>query len=236
MLLYIVRHGEPIYSPVESLTPLGKRQAEAVGRRLCLHGIDEIYTSPLTRAKETAQPLCEMLHKEAKVEEWASENFACEYFSYFDEEKGKNVWAIYGPSAGMKNVEAINNDEWFDVPPFNKTKAREGWAILKEKSDAFTASLGYEREGLIYKIKEPSNKKIAMFCHHGFGTTWLSYLLGIPPFLFWTTFDITHTGVVILEFRNNKDGYTAPKCLSFDDVSHIYAENLPFVNSGGIKL
>ena len=33
MLLFYLRHGDPIYSP-DSLTPLGQRQAEALGRRL----------------------------------------------------------------------------------------------------------------------------------------------------------------------------------------------------------
>ena len=41
MILYYVRHGDPIYNP-DSLTPLGQRQAEAVGKRLALYGIDEV--------------------------------------------------------------------------------------------------------------------------------------------------------------------------------------------------
>ena len=34
MLLYIVRHGDPIYE-TDSLTERGKLQAEAVGKRMC---------------------------------------------------------------------------------------------------------------------------------------------------------------------------------------------------------
>ena len=59
MLLYYVRHGDPIYSP-DSLTPLGERQAEAIGRRLAGCGIHRVFTSTSNRAKMTAQPLCEM--------------------------------------------------------------------------------------------------------------------------------------------------------------------------------
>ena len=44
MLLFYIRHGDPIYNP-DSLTPLGHRQAEAVAKRLALYGIDEIYAS-----------------------------------------------------------------------------------------------------------------------------------------------------------------------------------------------
>ena len=44
MILYYVRHGDPIYNP-DSLTELGKRQAEAVAKRLAVHGIDKIFAS-----------------------------------------------------------------------------------------------------------------------------------------------------------------------------------------------
>ena len=37
MLLFLIRHGDPIYDP-DSLTPLGKKQAEAVAKRLALYG------------------------------------------------------------------------------------------------------------------------------------------------------------------------------------------------------
>lgn len=43
MLLFYVRHGDPIYNP-DSLTPLGERQAEAVAKRLALHGVMQTMT------------------------------------------------------------------------------------------------------------------------------------------------------------------------------------------------
>ncbi len=48
MLLYYIRHGDPIYNP-DSLTLLGHRQAEAVAKRLSVHVIDEIYASTSNR-------------------------------------------------------------------------------------------------------------------------------------------------------------------------------------------
>ena len=39
----------------------------------------------------------------------------------------------------------------------------------------------------------------------------------------WAGFHYTHTGVTVLEFRNNADGFTAPKCLCYSDMSHLYA-------------
>ena len=53
MLLYFIRHGDPIYNP-DSLTPLGERQAEAVAKRLALFGVNKIYASTSNRAILTA--------------------------------------------------------------------------------------------------------------------------------------------------------------------------------------
>ena len=63
MLLFYVRHGDPIYNP-DSLTDLGHEQAKALAKRLMLHGIDEIYASTSTRATQTAIPTAKLLKKE----------------------------------------------------------------------------------------------------------------------------------------------------------------------------
>lgn len=67
MLLYIVRHGDPIYE-TDSLTDRGRRQAEAVGKRLLDAKIDRIFSSPMGRAKETAEPACRLLGIEKQIE------------------------------------------------------------------------------------------------------------------------------------------------------------------------
>ena len=67
----------------------------------------------------------------------------------------------------------------------------------------------------------PVEERIAVFCHQGFGLSWLSHLLRIPPNIFWAEFDITHTGVTVLHFSNRKCGRTVPKCLCLSDMSHL---------------
>ena len=74
MLFYLIRHADPIYNP-DSITDLGKRQAEAVAKRLALHGIDEIYSSPMIRAIQTAKPLSEIIKKPINIEDWTFECF-----------------------------------------------------------------------------------------------------------------------------------------------------------------
>lgn len=70
MILYCVRHGESTYnvegrlqgqSDEPRLSPLGRKHAEALTDTLGRLDIDAIYSSPLTRAMETAQPLADAL-------------------------------------------------------------------------------------------------------------------------------------------------------------------------------
>jgi probable phosphoglycerate mutase len=75
MVLFVIRHGDPIYDP-DTLTPKGMRQAEALGKRFSVNGLDRIYSSPNGRAQETARPTCELLKKEAVILDWTSENHA----------------------------------------------------------------------------------------------------------------------------------------------------------------
>ena len=60
MRIIFVRHGEPDYAR-DCLTPTGKRQAAAAARRLEREGIQEIYASPMGRARETAQFTADLL-------------------------------------------------------------------------------------------------------------------------------------------------------------------------------
>jgi broad specificity phosphatase PhoE len=66
-MLYLVRHGETDYHVQKralgridaSLNGLGLEQAELVGEALKRMNIQGIYSSPLLRCRQTAQPLCE---------------------------------------------------------------------------------------------------------------------------------------------------------------------------------
>ncbi|MCL1832510.1 MAG: histidine phosphatase family protein [Oscillospiraceae bacterium] len=225
MLLYIIRHGEPDYEN-DCLTENGTKQAAALAERLCTHGFHEIYSSPLGRAVQTAQPTCERLGLPYKIEDWMSESTAWSELSVSDK-AGARQWAF-----SCQNTRLIEKpytvEDWHTNPAFAECESAEGgFRRITTASDEFMARLGYVRERGIYRITAPSEKRIAAFCHHGFGTTWLSHLLSIPPHIFWAGFDIAHSSVTILEFKNTPDGYTAPTCVCLSDVSHIYKAQLP---------
>ena len=47
---------------------------------------------------------------------------------------------------------------------------------------------------------------------------------------------MNHSSVTILEFKNNPDGLTSPRCLGLSDISHIYADRLPLQFENQIDL
>jgi len=229
MLLFIVRHGEPIYGP-DTLTPKGKLQAQAAAKRLAVHGLDKIFSSPLGRAKETAQPSCELMNLPCEIEDWMSENTAWDALSSVDE-KGVRRWVFHHPgrTAVFKNSDNLNlGADWHTADCYDGIDAKAGYQRICDASDDFFARLGFERiEGSgIYKVNEPKFKRVAAFCHQGFGLTWISHILGIPPHVFWSSFDITHSGVTIIKFSESRPE-CAPICLSLSDTSHIYGDRLP---------
>ena len=228
MLLFYIRHGDPIYSP-DSLTPLGKRQAEAIGKRLAVYGIDEIYSSTSERAYLTAVPTAEILKKDITQLDFCNEKYAWEEFTVdFD---GRKEWVFFVPELRKAfcspEVTTLGN-KWYDYPEFSQYKFKNGIERINREVDSFFKTLGYEhqRDKKIYIEKEPNNKRIALFAHQGFGISFLSSVLDIPYPLFTTHFDMCHTGMTVIDFTAY-DGIIVPKVLTLSNDSHLYREGLP---------
>ena len=224
MLLYIIRHADPIYNP-DTLTHKGKLQALALSKRLAVHGLDKIYSSPMGRALETAKPTSELLGLPINVEKWTRE-IADRFTVTMPDGNGK--FAVNVENTIYRSDENLNlGTEWHTADIFSSINAREEYDKLCDYSDEFLARHGYKRENGIYKITGANNDRIAVFSHGGLIAMWLSHLLNIPPHIFMAGIGINHTGVTIIEFENRESGYTAPYCLGLSDISHIYKENLP---------
>lgn len=223
MLLYIVRHGDPIYNP-DSLTELGKLQAQAVAKRLALHGIDRIYSSPLIRAQQTAEPTAILTKKEIVIEPFFSENNAVKYF--WDRRDDKNKWIMITMQGVFRSTVKKYGENWFEDPRYEGMPVKEGRDFFLKNSDRFFESLGYkhDRENCKYITENPSNERIAVFCHAGFGISWLATILDIPLPVMWANFDISHTDVTVVDFVGKE---CTPKVLTHSNDSHLYKEGLP---------
>lgn len=234
MLLYIVRHGDPIYE-TDTLTERGKLQAEAVGKRIYDSKIDRIFSSPMGRAKETADPACRLLGLEKNIEEWTHE-IGDERLTPFPDGKMKSISFIQNTYYLENGNINLPYEKSFDCAGINQSDMKSAVRFIEEHGNEFLERLGYKEENGVYRILRENNEKVALFCHAAFSRAWLSVLLHIPLHIMWSSFSYTHTGVTILEFKNNPNGFTAPQCLCFSDVSHLYAEKLDLVHNNRVEM
>jgi probable phosphoglycerate mutase len=228
MLLYLVRHGDPIYV-TDTLTERGVLQAEAVGKRIAASGITDIYSSPMGRAKMTAEPSCRLLGLEYKVEDWAHE-VEDERLTPYPDGKLKSVTVLQNTVLRENGNIDLPYDRSLECTGINESNMKPAIDRIVNGGRDFLARLGYSEENGIYRIIKPNDEKVALFCHAVMQRVWLSHLLHIPLHLTWASFAPTHTGVTVIEFKNNQDGFTAPKCLCFSDMSHLYAEGLDMIH------
>lgn len=234
MLLYIIRHGDPIYE-TDSLTERGKLQAEAVGKRMVDAKIDRVFVSPMGRAIDTAEPTCRLLGLNYTVEPWAHEIEDDRLTPYPDGEL-KSISVI--PESVFRengNIE-LSYDDSFECTAINQSNMRHARDIIEEGGRDFLERLGYREENGVYRVLYPNNERVALFCHSNMCRAWLSSLLHIPLHLVWAGFEFTHTGVTVIEFRNRNSGFTVPKCLCFSDMSHLYAAGLDMRHYGRVEI
>ena len=232
MLLFFIRHGDPIYVP-DSLTPQGERQTAALSKRLANCGITRIFTSCSNRAQRTAKPTAERLGIEPTVLDWASEDENGKYL-YVHAPEGDRRWVFQSPHYvrlfRSPEVRALGA-EWYKAPVFAGSGFEEVVRRFERYTDDFFASLGYrhDRESGLYRVEHPTEDRVAFFAHQGFGMIFFSSMLGIPYPEFCTHFDFGHSSMSVIEFEpfGADDPFCVPRVLQLSNDSHLYREGLP---------
>ena len=232
MLLFYIRHGDPIYNP-DQLTPLGHRQAEAVAKRLALFGVDRIYSSDSVRAMQTAQPTCELLRKRKKLISDFNEEYAYRD-SFVVDTDGEKHWPWSSSELRRlmlsREVRALG-DAWYEHPEIEALRDfRPVLDRIGTAADEWLAALGYhhDREAGRYTVTaENPDERIALFAHEGVGKFLMSHLLDIPFPLYAMNFEMQHSGMTVIEFKTWKDGSTNARVLTLSNDSHLYRDGLP---------
>ena len=223
MRLYIVRHADPDY-PNNTITRHGHREARALALRLAAERPARLYCSPLGRALHTMQYTADLLNLAPVVEEWTRELAALR----IELTPGSPLvgWDVPGEMI-RANEPYPSHASWHGVPPFDDPIFREKFDELREQSDAFIRRHGYERAGGRYRCVAPNRERIVVFCHGGFGLTWLAHLLEIPLPLMWSGFWLPPSSVTTVLLDERSPEWAVPRCLGVGDVSHLYAAGLP---------
>lgn len=224
MILYIIRHGKPDYS-TGALTEKGWAQAEAVGKRMAKLGVNKIFASPILRAQQTAEPACRMLGLEKQTEEWSHE-IGDERLTSFPDGERKSISFVQNTYFRHNGNIDLPFDRAYECEGIKESEMKKAVDYIEKNGNDFLERLGYKEENGIYRIIRPNDDKVALFCHAAFSRAWVSVLLHIPLHIMWAGFDYDFTGVTVIEFANNENGITAPKCLTYADTGHLYAEGI----------
>ena len=119
MKIVLVRHGDPDYEK-DCLTELGHKQAAVAAQRLLKEDIDEIYTSPHGRARQTAAYFSEASGiKQVTVLDFIREiRFGTEEALY---DNRWNPWL--GVDALIKEGKDLQSPAWREYPVFKDNLA-----------------------------------------------------------------------------------------------------------------
>jgi broad specificity phosphatase PhoE len=230
MRLYIIRHADPDYDN-DTITADGHKEAKALSKRLAPEGLDKIYCSPLGRAKATMKYTTDLLNADYNIEHWTKElwpEMRLEGTPWGD------IMAMDIPGENIRCEGNLPTHEtWHQCASLKKYSILEAFEEVRKNSDNFLERHGYKREGGRYRILHPSEEKIAVFCHAGFGMTWLAHLLEIPVTLVWSGFWFPPSSVTTVLLEERSPGWAVPRCIGVGDVSHLYEAGLP-VSSRGI--
>ena len=227
MLLFYIRHGDPIYHP-DNLTELGLKQANALSKRLINAKIDKIYSSDSVRAVKTAEPTAKLYNKEIILLPWANEHVAWTRMTV--EKENAKPWCFHdGETINKLNSPSVRkmDIEWHTHPDFSNTLFSECTFIIDTNVDELLLNLGYKhlRNEYRYKVVKENDERIAFFAHQGIGMSILSSILDIPYPIFSTRFDFGHSSMTVIEFKN-VNGYAIPRDLQLSNDAHLYKEDI----------
>lgn len=162
MELILIRHGLPEKVINQDGTPAdpplsveGRKQAELVASWLEHEKIDRLYSSPMKRAMQTAEPL-----GRAKGLEIEPRDGVAEYDRNAD---------LYIPVEQMKE---LDYDRW--------KKLMTG-DMVDENFPSFVSAVITELEGI---VDENRGKRVAVACHGGVINVWTSHVIGFEARMF----------------------------------------------------
>ena len=219
MRIVFVRHGEPDYTH-DCLTEQGKLQALAAAERLREEGIEEIFSSPLGRAAETAAATAELLKLPVKTLDYMRE-------LHWGSTDGTPLpsdghpWDLADLLAG--EGWDLTNPGWREHPYFRNNRVTENADMVARKTDEWLLSLGYERNGAYYRCIRPDDrqKTVALFSHGGSSAAAMGHILNLPFPYACGLFHLEFTGITIIRLDRNPGQQRLP-CLELaNDGRHI---------------
>ena len=219
MRIILIRHGDPDYEK-DCLTEKGHKQAAVVAQRLLEEGIEEIYSSPLGRARQTAEYFSKASGiADIQILDFMQEiRFGQEGFLY---DNRWNPWL--GADELIWSGGDLQNPDWREYPVFKDNFATIDADKIGEEADKWLAGLGYVREGFYYRNKRTDNqqKTIAIFCHGGASSAFMTRVLNQQFPYMCAIQHFSHTAISVLRFDCTPGRLTIPILELMNDDRHL---------------
>ena len=222
MKIIIARHADPDYEK-DSLTEAGFIEAKSLAKRLSKIEANEVYVSPLGRAKATCREYEKISGKRAVEKEFLKEfNHAV-----YDSEIGQmNQPWDFMPKYYFSHSKLRDYDGWLDSECMKSGDIKTHYDKVTAEFDKLLALHGYERDKGFYLAKRPCNDTILLFCHFGIECVLLSHLASVPSLVFSQSFCCLPTGVTTVVTEEREQGIASMRCIGFGDLSHLYADGI----------
>lgn len=191
MEFLLVRHAQPAWivdgrwASDPGLTELGHAQAAAMARAVADEGADEVWISPLTRARQTAEPLVAALGIEPRVEAWLAEAGPPQ-LGHVSQERAAEVFAtsryrsVHAWWAGLLGSEPLAD--------FVARVASGLERALVQRGATWTVQEGHR---IWHDV--PRDGRIAIVSHAGTSAAVLAHLLDVPQVPWaWERFLLDH--------------------------------------------
>ncbi|WP_116996179.1 histidine phosphatase family protein [Desertimonas flava] len=216
--LVLMRHAQPEWVKDERaivnppLTELGQTQAGRLAKALVDERFDEIFVSPMQRARQTAAPILEVLGRDEVVEPWLEEirdpdwhgvpaDRAAKAFKELRERPAEAIWD------GLDGGEAMS----------------EFVARVRDGATAFLAERGIRPvpgELPVWEIDDPQ-RRIGLVAHAGTNSVVTCHLLGLSPTPWeWDRLVMRHASISRLVALPIGNGYVF-SLTSLSDVEHL---------------
>lgn len=224
MKLVFIRHGEPDYE-IDGLTEKGKIEADLLADRLENFHMDEIFVSPLGRAKETAAPTLKRLNREAEELEWLKE--FPPRISRPDRPKIESIAWDWMPKDWTVCPDFYDYDKWWKHPVMEAGHVGDEYMRVTGLFGELLKEHGYEKEGNLFRVTKANNDTLVFFCHFGLTAVLMSYLLHVSPMILWHGMVAAPTAVTVIATEERQKGYASFRMNLFGDTSHLTQRGEP---------
>ncbi len=210
--IYLIRHGDALPDAAEvigqgydeqGLSDLGRRQAQALAERLRSAQLDAIYSSPLGRARETADAVA------------TSTGCAVEVDAELREVALGSIGAVPGPETSREEVAKLLRDRLREIAVVAVTTGK--WSSIPGSEPS--AELRQRVTGAVERIVSlHPGQRVAIVSHAGAINAYLAGILGIERDYFFPT---VNTSISMVRVQGQRH-----MLFGLNDISHLRERGL----------